>query len=92
VSKLKIKCDNKSGGSKSNYHVDGFAAFYVTAFEFSGDKQGTPGASAKAECAAESTNGKFCLFGMFLDGYVDGTALIDPSGTDYGAQTIQPLG
>lgn len=85
--------------SGKQYHLDGFAAFYITGYEFPGAPPkieaiaGHPGPDAKNECEAESNNKKFCLYGWFLGDYVDGSGSIDTGGgSDYGAITIQPMG
>ena len=95
VSKLKFFCDNVAGGAKTDYHIDGFAAFYVTALVGPGKDDKLPGypkAAAAKECKDEAVDGKSCLFGWFLDDYIDFSGTIDPGGTDYGAKVVQPLG
>lgn len=89
---------NDAGGSNLDYRIDGFGAFYITAIEGfpsvtdSRISASYPGASAEDECKDESNNGKGCLFGWFLDDYVDFSGTIDPGGTDYGVTVVQPLG
>jgi hypothetical protein len=97
VSKLKVDCDNTSGGSNTNYEIDGFAAFYVTAIKDlpgHGDTAvpGYPGTLADTECKNEANGGKGCLYGWFLDKYVKFGGEIDPGGTSYGADLIVPAG
>lgn len=93
ISASKTFCvTGKPSGTQTNYHIDGYAAFKVTAFDVASVKIGTPGTAAKKECKDESKDNK-CIFGIFLDDYVDGTGVIDPGGgTDYGAVTVQPMG
>lgn len=78
------------------YHIDGFAAFYITGYQFPKTKlfalPDYPGDNAKLECEKESQNKKFCLFGWFVGDYVDGSGPIDPDGTPYGVLTVQPMG
>jgi hypothetical protein len=82
------------------YDIAGFAAFYVTAIDgLNGDGvkddsigKDYPGDAAKAECVNESVNKKGCIFGWFLDDYVDFTGTIDPGGAYYGVTVVQPLG
>ena len=86
-------------GSNSWYHIDGFAAFYVTAVDITGKVDALPGypkKPAKDECAAESLGGGKspgkCLYGWFLGDYVAASGTIDPGGTATGASVVQPLG
>lgn len=89
---------NDAGGSNLDYHIDGFAAFYITAIEgFPSVKDSRigpsyPGSAADQECKDESNTNSSCLFGWFLDDYVDFTGTINPGGTDYGVTVVQPLG
>jgi len=82
-------------GSGTDYRIDGLAAFHITGFRFpSLDKDDAVGADALAECAAEATDGKTCLYGMFLEDYV-ASGPLDPDGgsSPYGdIVVIQPVG
>ena len=94
VSNTKTLCDNTANGSHTQYHIDGFAAFYVTGWRNipSVPDAGTPGSDAVDECADEAQNNKRCLFGYFVDDYVDNSGTISPGGSDYGVTVVQPLG
>ena len=98
VSKLKVLCDNVAGGANTNYHIDGFAAFYITSIINASDNRslaGYPGTTARNECKAEATDNKSCIYGWFLDDYVDYTAggILPPgTGTDYGVTKVIPAG
>lgn len=88
-------CDNVANGSHTNYHIDGFAAFHVTAWKnipSVGSSVENPGDDAKAECQSESQNGQRCLYGYFLEDYVDLSGTIGAGGSDYGVTVVQPLG
>ena len=96
VSKAKSLCDNVAGGANTWYHINGFAAFYVTAWEFPGDKvslAGYPGTSANNECKKEATDKKSCIFGWFLDDYQDFTpGGVTSGGTNYGSTKFVAAG
>jgi len=97
VSKAKVDCDNTSGGNNTNYKVNGFGAFYVTAIldlpgKGNTNVPGYPGPAADAECKAEANGGKGCLYGWFLDKYVVYGTQIDVGGTSYGADVVVPAG
>lgn len=89
---------NDAGGANLDYRIDGFAAFYVTAIlGFPGVSDSRissdyPGGLAEDECDDESVNGKGCLYGWFLDDYIDLTGTIDPAAAHYGVTIVQPLG
>ena len=85
-------------GSNLTYHVTSFAAFYVTAVispQGSNPLPGHPGATALAECKADTgfngMNPK-CIYGIFIKNYIDGSGDIDPNGNPNGPVTIRPMG
>lgn len=94
---------NDRGGSNNEYRIDGFAAFYISAIQgIVGMPDATlgsgyPGEAALRECSEEVSNksdgrNPKCIFGWFIDDYIDFTGTIDPEGTDYGVTVVQPLG
>ena len=83
-------------GTHTWYHIKGYAAFYITAVDITGSGDalpGYPGAKASSECKTESLDNK-CIYGWFLDDYVDDIGEIDYTGTvpDYGADVFKAAG
>lgn len=96
VSKIKLLCDNISGGANTWYHIKGFGAFYITGIESPARKEflsGYPGTTASKECKKEATDNKSCIYGMFVKGFVDySPGGIDPTGTYTDVIKIVPAG
>lgn len=81
-------------GSWSYYHIKAFATFHLTATDITGSgglKTGTPGATAKAQCAAQTTDKK-CIYGYFVKATLTSDYSIDPDAPDLGTTVIKPAG
>jgi hypothetical protein len=79
-----------SGGAKSWYHVEGWAQFYLSGYEFPGLTQSSVLPGGHTSCGIP---GAKCLYGWFLKGSLDADTIADPgSGSDFGTYTILPAG
>lgn len=84
---------NLPSGTDSWYHVKGFAAMYLTGVDVTGPVTGhLPGHPTSAAAASCQAKGGKCVYGWFLKGLVDPSALVDPAGTDFGLNAVQLVG
>jgi hypothetical protein len=88
-------CDptqKEAGGSKSWYHIQGWAKFYLSGYKFSGLSQSSILPGGHNSCPGGG--GSRCLFGWFLKGTLDNaTSIVAPGGTtDFGAYSVLPAG
>jgi hypothetical protein len=84
---------DKSTGTHTYYHIQGYASFFLTAVDdgaIQANLTGYPTVASKASCSAK---GGKCLFGWFTQGLskVPG-AKIDPNAHDFGLSVIQLAG
>lgn len=83
--------DNKAGGgSKTWYHLDGWAKFYISGYVLPGPDGTQLGTRQGTEC----TNGDKCITGWFLTGALSDAPSIKPPGGDgdYGTYVVKPAG
>lgn len=87
---------NLPNGTNAWYHVKGAAAFFLTGVDITGQLSknlpGYPKSAARAECKADASGNRKCLYGWFLSGLVDPSALIDPDALDTGNAAVQVMG
>ena len=81
-----------SGGANSWYYIEGWAKFYVSGYQFSGDRQPSLMPGGHSVCSTAPGGGDRCLFGWFLKGELDAEAIDTSGGTDFGTFTILPAG
>lgn len=86
-------CDPKSslaGGSKSWYHLAGWAQFYISGYRLTGTDSGTSSRPGGKSCSG----GDRCLIGWFMTGTLsDAPSIAAPgSGNDFGVNVIKPAG
>jgi hypothetical protein len=89
-------------GTDSWYHVEGFAAMFLTAVDVTGKVKGddstgnvkgsASGYPTKAAASSCQDKGGKCFYGWFLKGLVDPSSLVDPAGTDFGLNAVQLVG
>jgi len=94
---------NLPNGTNAWYHMKGAVAFFLTGVEITGQltkdfdnsingsSTNYPGHNASAECRTNAGEKK-CLFGWFLEGLQDPTAVIDGSAFDTGLKAFQMIG
>jgi len=87
---------NLPNGTNVWYHVKGAAAFFLTGVEITGQLNkslpGYPKSAAKAECKADASGNKKCLYGWFLSDLVDPSAGLDGGALDLGIKAVQVIG
>jgi len=83
----------KSTGTHTYYHIQGYAAFFLTAVDDGSIQKSLPGYPTSASLTACSGKGGKCLYGWFLKDLspVPG-ATIDDTTFDFGLSTIQFAG
>lgn len=82
-----------SGGANSWYHIEGWAKFYVSGYQFSGETQDSIMPGGATSC--EASGGDRCIFGWFLKGILEGAdSIVPPSsgGADFGTYAVLPAG
>jgi hypothetical protein len=87
-------CDGSGSGGTGNYHVAGWAKFYLSGYSF-------PGLRQKSYIAATNTspqgypcsNSESCISGWFLQGELQADAITAPGGSDdFGTYAVLPAG
>ena len=88
--------DCQAGGNNANYHITGYATFYLTGWQFSGTNGGYD-KSVKDDhqvCHAAGTTGNSgrCLSGWFTREEIGVGEIDDTGAPDFGTTVIQVLG
>jgi hypothetical protein len=87
-------CDGSGSGGTGNYHVAGWAKFYLSGYSF-------PGARSPSYISATNTspqgypcaNNEVCISGWFLKGELQADAITAPGGLDdFGTYAVLPAG
>jgi hypothetical protein len=79
---------DNGGGAKTWYHIDGWAAFYVSGWRFSGESQ-----ASLATGAVPCSGSDRCLSGWFTTTVLeDNGGTITPPGEGYGAVVVRLAG
>jgi hypothetical protein len=87
------KCFGKQRGGDSkggtyNYHIKGWAKFYVSGYVFPGSREKSYVSKALPCDTSES-----CLSGWFLKGQLEASAILPPGGSDdFGTYAVLPAG
>lgn len=86
-------CDPKTGaagGSKSWYHLAGWAKFYISGYRLTGSDSGTSSRPGGKSCSG----GQRCIIGWFLTGTLADAPSIVPStpGNNFGVSVVKPAG
>jgi len=89
-----VPCDNTANGTNTFYHVEGYAAFFVTGIDIGGSMNnnflpGYPTAAAKTTCSAK---GGKCIYGWFIQEFLPASAVIGGGSLDRGLMTVQAAG
>lgn len=81
------RCDGGSGGTY-NYHIKGWAKFYLSGYMFPG-LTSTSLVTGSKPCA----NNESCVSGWFLSGELHAKEITEPGGdNDYGTYAVLPAG
>ena len=84
-----LPCPGGAHGSSSYYHVESFAAFYLTAVDITGQVKANLPGHPTATCAS----GYKCIYGYFIKDYVDpGGGAIDPNAPNFGSTRVVAAG
>jgi len=83
--------DCKDGG-QANYHITGYATFYLTGWQFDGGGYDRSIADNHKLCDVPSGNSGRCLSGWFMRGAIGVGELVDAGPPDFGTSVIQVLG
>jgi len=82
----------KSTGTHTYYHIQGYAAFFLTAVEDGSITKSLSGYPTAASTTACSAKGGKCLFGWFLQDLSKVPGIIDPNAYNFGLLVIQTVG
>jgi len=79
-----------AAGSHTNYHIAGYAAFYVSGWHFSSSSVGSIRPPNTAPCPGSGR----CLTGWFLEGLMNNVPPAPPTSTtpDFGPKVVLPAG
>ncbi|WP_162164487.1 Tad domain-containing protein [Intrasporangium chromatireducens] len=87
-------CDGSGSGGTYNYHVAGWARFYISGYSFPGVR--SPSYIAATNTSPQGypcTNSESCISGWFVKGELEADAILPPDGSsDYGSYAIVPAG
>lgn len=84
-------CDGSGKGGTYNYHIAGWAKFYLSGYVFPGD--GGMKAPSYLTNNYPCSNSESCISGWFVKGALDATSIKPPGGpNDYGTYAVLPAG
>ena len=88
--------DCQAGGNNANYHITGYATFYLTGWQFSGTNGGYDRSVKDGHqlCHAAGTTGNSgrCFSGWFTREEIGVGEIDDTGAPDFGTTVIQVLG
>jgi hypothetical protein len=87
-------CDGSGSGGTGNYHVAGWAKFYLSGFSFAGERKPSyiPATNTSPQ-GYPCKNNESCISGWFLAGELQADAITAPGGPDdFGTYAVLPAG
>ena len=84
-------CNNGTGGTY-NYHIAGWAKFYLSGYSFPGAREGSYISSTNTSSGYPCKNSESCVSGWFLKGQLDATTIVPPGPNDFGTYAVLPAG
>jgi hypothetical protein len=86
-------CDGSGSGGKGNYHIAGWAKFYMSGYNFAGERAASYIPATNTSSGFPCKNSESCISGWFLKGELQADAILPPGGSDdFGTYAVLPAG